>query len=70
MTEGDPRKMATDNIETSTNDGTKENHNDKGELILLFKNKTSVIPEGLSRGVPIIYAHFVSYVKSHVIGGK
>ncbi|XP_037871828.1 uncharacterized protein LOC101741920 isoform X4 [Bombyx mori] len=23
-------KMATDNIETSTNDGTKENHNDKG----------------------------------------
>ncbi|XP_063828788.1 uncharacterized protein LOC135078129 [Ostrinia nubilalis] len=26
----DKRKMATDNIETSTNDGTKENHNDKG----------------------------------------
>lgn len=23
--------MATDNIETSTNDGTKENHNDKGQ---------------------------------------
>ncbi|XP_075989169.1 protostome-specific GEF isoform X3 [Anticarsia gemmatalis] len=30
VTEGDTRKMATDNIETSTNDGTKENHNDKG----------------------------------------
>nr|XP_049698567.1 uncharacterized protein LOC126053486 isoform X4 [Helicoverpa armigera] len=29
VTEGDPGKMATDNIETSTNDGTKENH-DKG----------------------------------------
>ncbi|CAH2989797.1 unnamed protein product [Chilo suppressalis] len=26
----DRRKMATDNIETTTNDGTKENHNDKG----------------------------------------
>lgn len=32
VTEGDPRKMATDNIETSTNDGTKENHNEKGML--------------------------------------
>ncbi|XP_050553536.1 uncharacterized protein LOC118262712 isoform X3 [Spodoptera frugiperda] len=30
LTEGDSHKMATDNIETSTNDGTKENHNDKG----------------------------------------
>ncbi|KAH9629613.1 hypothetical protein HF086_002549 [Spodoptera exigua] len=30
VTEGDSHKMATDNIETSTNDGTKENHNDKG----------------------------------------
>ncbi|XP_049884492.1 uncharacterized protein LOC126379711 [Pectinophora gossypiella] len=26
----DKRKMATDNIETSTNDGTKENHTEKG----------------------------------------
>lgn len=32
VTEGDTRKMATDNIETSTNDG-KENHNDKGEVL-------------------------------------
>ncbi|CAB3259248.1 unnamed protein product [Arctia plantaginis] len=30
VTEGDTRKMATDNTETSTNEGTKENHTDKG----------------------------------------
>lgn len=62
--------MATDNTETSTNEGTKENHNDKGKTTLKQTQNGNFILISWNFKLKSFYYSLISNFTKHHVTSK